>query len=119
GQLLLDGGAHGGRQLIPRPWVERLTEPCPVAPFYGRLVWLNRDGKTFPGASERSFFMLGAGGHYVWVEPACDAVIVLRWLDGAAAPEVMRCIRQALTAGAAATAVDSRHRDRSSWPDER
>jgi hypothetical protein len=25
--------------------------------------------------------MVGAGGHLVWVEPAHDAVVVVRWLD--------------------------------------
>jgi CubicO group peptidase (beta-lactamase class C family) len=95
-QLLLDGGAHAGRQLIPRDWVEKLQQPVDIAPFYGRLVWLNRDGLSFPGASTQSFFMVGAGGHYVWVEPALDAVIVLRWLDGAHAPGVMQRVSEAL-----------------------
>jgi len=28
-------------------------------------------------------FMVGAGGHYTWIYPALDAVVVLRWLDPA------------------------------------
>lgn len=96
GQLLLDGGAHQGRQILPRDWVERLPEPCSIAPFYGRLVWLNRDGKSFPGASTHSYFMLGAGGHYVWIEPTLDAVVVLRWLEGTHAPGVMARMSRAL-----------------------
>ena len=66
GQLLLDGGAHEAAQLIPREWVERMQAPCAVAPFYGWLTWLNRDGRLFADASRASFFMLGAGGHLVW-----------------------------------------------------
>ncbi len=81
GRLLLDGGQCDGRQLISRQWVERMVEPCPIAPFYGRLLWLNRDGKAFPGASTNASFMLGAGGHFVWIDPGFDAVVVLRWLD--------------------------------------
>ena len=27
--------------------------------------------------------MVGAGGHYVWMDPAHDAVVVVRWLDPA------------------------------------
>lgn len=42
--------------------------------------------------------MVGAGGHYTWIEPALDAVIVLRWLDGSQAPGVMRRFSQALGA---------------------
>jgi hypothetical protein len=30
--------------------------------------------------------MVGAGGHYVGIDPALDAVIVLRWLDPLNAP---------------------------------
>jgi CubicO group peptidase (beta-lactamase class C family) len=81
GQLLLDGGCHGGRQLVPREWIERMRQPCAIAPFYGWLTWLNPDARPFPGASARSSFMIGAGGHYVWIEPAHDAVVVVRWLD--------------------------------------
>lgn len=81
GQLLLDGGAHAGTQLVPQAWVQRMREPCAQAPFYGWLTWLNRGRKTFPGASESSFFMVGAGGHYTWIDPEHQAVVVARWLD--------------------------------------
>jgi len=47
------------------------------------LVWLNRDGLAFPGASTEAVFMQGAGGHLVWVDPGLDAVVVTRWLDPA------------------------------------
>jgi CubicO group peptidase (beta-lactamase class C family) len=96
GQMLLNGGQAGGRQIIPRSWVDSMAVPCPVAPFYGRLVWLNRDGLAFPGASAKAMFMLGAGGHLVWIDPDLDAVVVLRWLDNAHAPEVIGLIAKAL-----------------------
>ena len=83
GQLLLDGGIHAGRQLVPREWVRRMHEPCAVASFYGRLTWLNGDGRLFADASRASWFMFGAGGHTVWMDPDHDAVVVARWLDGA------------------------------------
>jgi len=83
GQLLLDGGAHQGRQLLPRAWVERMHAPCATAPFYGWLTWLNRDGRMFADASRASWFMFGAGGHTVWIDPDHEAVVVARWLDGA------------------------------------
>lgn len=81
GQLLLDGGRHGGQPLVSEAWVRFMFEPCAIAPFYGGLLWLNRDGRSFPGASAGSACMVGAGGHLVWVEPAHDAVVVARWLD--------------------------------------
>jgi len=96
GQLLLDGGARDGRQLVPKGWIEHMTRPCEIAPFYGRLLWLNRSGLAFPGASKRAAFMIGAGGHYVGVDPELDAVIVLRWLDPACAPVAIARIAAAL-----------------------
>ena len=81
GALLLHDGCHQGQALLPAGWVERMRRPCAQAPFYGWLVWLNGDGRCFAGASEDAMFMLGAGGHVVWVDPALDAVVVARWLD--------------------------------------
>lgn len=95
-QLLLDGGLHAGRQILPREWIAKMRTPCAIAPFYGRLVWLNRDGKAFAGASPEAFFMMGAGGHVVWVEPALDAVVVLRWFDTAQLARLLRSIAAAL-----------------------
>ena len=97
GQLVLNGGRCDDAQIIPEAWVTRMTEPCAIAPFYGRLMWLNADDKNFPGASKDASFMVGAGGHYTWIEPAHDAVIVVRWLDSAHADEFMTRISQAFT----------------------
>jgi CubicO group peptidase (beta-lactamase class C family) len=95
-QLLLDGGAHRGRQLLPAEWVARMHKPCAIAPFYGWLTWLNGDGAMFPDASRESWFMVGAGGHYVWIDPAHRAVVVVRWLDPAHSPGFVRRVAQAL-----------------------
>jgi CubicO group peptidase (beta-lactamase class C family) len=83
GQLLLNNGRHQGRDLLPPGWVQQMATPCDMAPFYGWLVWLNRQGQAFPGASTQALFMQGAGGHIVWVDPDLDAVVVTRWLDPA------------------------------------
>ena len=99
GQLLLDEGRHAGVQLLPADWVRHMRQPGPLAPFYGWLMWLNPGGSAFPGASAQASFMVGAGGHYVWVEPAFDAVVVVRWLDSAAAAGFMQRAQQALMAG--------------------
>lgn len=97
GRLLLDGGQHEGRQLVPRDWVRRMQEPCAVAPFYGWLTWLNRGGQLFADASRSSTFMLGAGGHMVWMEPEHDAVVVARWLDSAHSAGFVRRVSRALS----------------------
>ena len=96
GQLMLDGGAHEGRQRVPREWVERMQKPNAVAPFYGLLTRLNRDGRMFADASRASFFMFGAGGNTVWIDPDHEAVVVWRWLDGAHSPGFVSRVAQSL-----------------------
>ncbi len=99
GQLLLQDGLHAGRQLIPAAWVRAMRQPQASVPFYGWLTWLNPQQQFFAGASAASSFMLGAGGHYIWIEPAHDAVVVVRWLDSAASEDFMRRATAALAAG--------------------
>ena len=95
-QMLLDGGVHEGRQVVARDWVRRLHQPSPVAPFYGWLTWLNGDGRMFPAASRASWFMVGAGGQYVWIDPDNAAVVVARWLDGAHSQGFVSRVAEAL-----------------------
>lgn len=98
GQLILNGGTHNGKQLVPQTWVSQMTQPCAIAPFYGRLMWLNTDGTQFLGASKGASFMVGAGGHYTWIEPAFDAVVVVRWLDSTHASNFMLRVATVLAA---------------------
>ena len=88
-------GDHS-KQLISSEWINAMRTPCPLAPFYGLLTWLNPGRKTFPGASESAYFMFGAGGNYVWIDPHLDAVIVVRWIDPAYFPEFTQMIAKAL-----------------------
>ena len=96
GQLLLSDGKVGSQQIIPAHWVQAMRQPCTLAPFYGWLMWLNPQGHNFPGASAQASFMVGAGGHTIWIEPECDAVVVVRWLDSEAAAGFMQRARVAL-----------------------
>jgi len=95
GQLMVDNGEHQGKPLVPREWIQRMHSPCAVAPFYGWLTWLNGDGRLFAEASRRSWFMFGAGGHLVWIEPDHEAVVVARWLDGTHTAGFVRRVAQA------------------------
>jgi CubicO group peptidase (beta-lactamase class C family) len=97
GQLLLNGGVYEGEQLLDAAWIARMQQPCAIAPFYGWLVWLNRGGAMFADASPQSWFMVGAGGHYVWVDPVHDAVIVVRWLDSAHSAGFMSRVARGLS----------------------
>lgn len=97
GQLMLRGGIDHGRQLIAPEWVQRMQQPNAVAPFYGLLTWLNRDGRMFADASRASWFMFGAGGNAVWIDPDHEMVVVWRWLDGAHSGEFVRRLGEALS----------------------
>jgi len=83
GQLLLDAGVHQGHALLPSEWIARMHQPGAIAPFYGWLTWLNRGQAMFASASPASWFMVGAGGHYTWIDPTHQAVVVVRWIDPA------------------------------------
>jgi hypothetical protein len=52
----------------------------------------------FADASRESWFMVGAGGHLVWMEPKHQAVVVVRWLDSARAPGFVTRVARALEA---------------------
>jgi len=99
GAMVLAGGSVDGRTIVSRAWLDRMAAPTPIAPFYGRLVWLNRDGRAFPGASTRAIVMQGAGDHITWIDPELDAIVVLRWLDSAHAKETFARFGAALRAG--------------------
>ena len=64
-----------------------MRTPGPLAPYYGYLVWLNQGRKLFPSAPESSYFAVGAGSSFSWVEPERKMVVVVRWLDPAHADE--------------------------------
>jgi CubicO group peptidase (beta-lactamase class C family) len=85
-RMVLDGGLHQDAQgqthrILSQAWIERMHQPCPIAPFYGMLTWLNDGPKqVYPAASRRSSFMIGAGGQCAWMDPERDLVVVSRWL---------------------------------------
>lgn len=81
GQMLLDGGRANGRQVLSEQWVRRMQEPCALAPYYGLLVWRNHERKMFPALPASSYFAVGAGSSFTWIEPERKMVVVVRWLD--------------------------------------
>jgi CubicO group peptidase (beta-lactamase class C family) len=82
GGLMLRGGVHEGRRLLSSGWIERMMRPCPIAPWYGMLVWRNGGPRpVYPAASASSVFMIGAGGHVTWIDPERDLVVASRWVQ--------------------------------------
>lgn len=98
GQLLLNDGKAGGRQVISSRWIERMRIPCAIAPFYGFLIWLNSEGAVFPSVPASSYFAIGAGSSFTWIEPQRRLVLVVRWLNAEHADEFFARVLRALDA---------------------
>ena len=83
----------------PREWLQAMRTPCDIAPYYGYLIWLNHEGKVFPSVPSSSFFGVGAGSSFTWVEPERKMVAIVRWLNSAHADALFGKILAAVDAG--------------------
>lgn len=74
GQLYLDGGKAGGRQLVPEEWIRASWQPQVTSPWNGYdygYLWWSREL-----AGERVHFAWGYGGQFLFVVPGLDATVV-------------------------------------------
>jgi len=75
GQLFLQRGRWGDRQIVPEAWIRTATrahvEHTGISDHYGYLWWVK--GEKYPGMFEA----IGRGGQRITVWPARDLVIVL------------------------------------------
>jgi CubicO group peptidase (beta-lactamase class C family) len=72
GQLMLDGGRRGDRQVVPADWVAQMTRMIPTGapmPGYGLFTWQVDDE---PGA----YAAVGLAGQFIYVHPQTRTVIV-------------------------------------------
>ena len=83
GRMLLQGGRAQSGQVLSADWIARMLTSCDIAPFYGYLTWLNTGRRVFPSAPESSWFAIGAGSSFMWVEPQSRMVLVVRWIEAA------------------------------------
>jgi CubicO group peptidase (beta-lactamase class C family) len=75
GELYLNGGRFGGKQVIPEPWVRESLVPRTRSPrdprrLYGYCWWI-RDLGGF-----RTYYAWGYGGQFIFVVPDLDLVAV-------------------------------------------
>ena len=96
GQMLLNGGRVGSRQVLSQAWVRSMHTPCDIANWYGMLVWMNTQRCICKDASESSYFLIGAGASFVWINPELDMVAVVRWIEGAHFNGFCKRVTQAL-----------------------
>ena len=89
-QMLLRDGAVDGKQILSKQWLAQMRTPCPLAPFYGYLVWLNDHQRIFKSLSTQAYFGMGAGGHFSVVDPSRQLVVIVRWLEASQANEFLQ-----------------------------
>ncbi|MDE2302222.1 MAG: serine hydrolase [Sphingomonadales bacterium] len=82
GELLRSQGAVRGAQVLPRGWVQFMTEPAPGNPGFGAQLWRNLpqpDGHAvlFPARGPADLFAcVGHLGQYILVAPAGQLTLV-------------------------------------------
>ncbi|MEM6773919.1 MAG: serine hydrolase [Pseudomonadota bacterium] len=83
GQLVLDGGAYRGEQLLPAEFLEELAVPLPQSRgWYRSSMWLNRsldfgeERQLAPGLPDDTVSFSGFQGQKVHIIPSKDMVIV-------------------------------------------
>jgi CubicO group peptidase (beta-lactamase class C family) len=79
GNLYLQDGVWNGERILPAGFVRFVSTVAPawaadVRPIYGAFFWLNGTG-AFP-LPTTAYYMLGAGGQFVFVDPSHDLVVV-------------------------------------------
>jgi CubicO group peptidase (beta-lactamase class C family) len=89
GQLVLDRGRAGGRQVLPESWLERVMAPAPLNPSVG-VYWFIKPTPLVPSTVDMAkapatptpfaapgvAYAGGRGGQRVFVLPAQRAVVV-------------------------------------------
>ena len=80
GQLYLQDGVWGGKQIVPADWVAAsTTAQAADNPGYGYQWWTNHPAATegnWPSLPTDTYFALGVDGQYIAVFPSLDMVVV-------------------------------------------
>lgn len=88
GQLFLDHGVAGGKQILSRDWVDFVRTPTPATPrpLYGGQFLLNRGDESgerkrvYGALPSDTYIASGHNGQMVLIIPSLDAVVVrLGW----------------------------------------
>jgi CubicO group peptidase (beta-lactamase class C family) len=95
-RMLLDDGMSNGQRVLSQEWIARMRTPAALASFYGYLVWLNTDQKMFPRVPASSYFGVGAGSSFMWIEPSARLALIVRWLNAEHANEFFGLVYDAI-----------------------
>jgi len=103
GEFLRMGGSVDGAQLVPRKWIQFMTNPSPRSEFYGGQTWLNigaeqEDNALYPIAKPQGVFAaIGHMGQYVIVSPRQRLTVVrLGHSDSAERKELLAQLRDVI-----------------------
>ncbi|MEM1080821.1 MAG: serine hydrolase [Pseudomonadota bacterium] len=103
GQLYLDGGRAGERQLLDASWIEEVGEYTPTSDDYGMGFWIYRRTPEQPNAIE----MNGFQGQYTAILPAHELVIVRLGATNRQNPGFTELVNELIEVVREATRADS------------
>ena len=89
GLMLLNRGTANGNQIVSANFIDRMTSPAPLSPWYGYQIWIGDNQgsnpwsdltrgyqRSEPFARDDVFFASGYGAQRVYVVPSEELVIV-------------------------------------------
>lgn len=111
GAMLRDGGKWNGRQVVPAPYVRKLSRSSPYNPHspYSLQFDVNTDGHV-AGVPRDAFWKSGSGGHALYIVPSLGLVV---WKLGGREEQYS----QSNTGLPPSPAVDRGERDEMTFPD--
>jgi CubicO group peptidase (beta-lactamase class C family) len=90
GYLTLRNGKWANEQLLSETWLKWARTPTGAEPGYGFMnYFLNTGRKNLPGCPESSFYHLGNGTNFVYVDAENDLIVVTRWISRDAMAEFL------------------------------
>lgn len=94
--LVQRDGEWRGQRLLDARWCLEMRRPSPINPQYGLLWWLNTGRAQFPSAPETSYAARGAGSNVIWIDPAHDLLVVVRWIDKSALDGFLKLVLESV-----------------------
>ncbi|MCA1613671.1 MAG: serine hydrolase, partial [Acidobacteria bacterium] len=99
GLLTLRRGRWGDKQILSEGWIKRATTPTGAQPTYGFMnFFLNTERKFLPSAPAAAYAHVGNGTNMIYVDPENDLVVVVRWIENAAADGFIRRVLASINA---------------------
>jgi CubicO group peptidase (beta-lactamase class C family) len=96
GLFVMRNGRWGKKQILSEGWLNEATTPGPQKKDYGLLWWLNNNGDIAPAGNRTAFAAIGNGTNTIYIDPANDLVVVVRWHKKDAFPAIVAAVMAAL-----------------------